>query len=281
MNESKDFMRQVPEALLQKTEMHLCDSIIIFKPAFYIGGITFDITDYHIVIPSETTPEILINNKPVRGEDGKILAINPGDSVACIRHAPAKPYRSFLLRPKLLQKIAAEIGFDAEPRFESFLNNFSFELIDSFNRLEREAARRDRSNLMLDSLEVQIAVLLLRELKTNVKPASRNLQDADSYVGMAQEYIRTYFSSNISLRDICREIHVSPFHFIRTFMKKTGMTPHKYLLSVRMEKAKELLMAGRHSVAETAMLCGYNSISNFSVAFKNTVGISPSDYKRQ
>ena len=59
------------------------------------------------------------------------------------------------------------------------------------------------------------------------------------------------------------------------------MAPHKYLLSIRMEKAKELLIAGQYSVAETAMLCGYESISNFSTTFKNVVGISPIDYKKK
>lgn len=153
-------------------------------------------------------------------------------------------------------------------------------MFQTFKSLEQESSRQDRLNLMLDSLEMQIAVLLLREFKTNVMRSS-HLQDADSYVRLAQEYIRTYFSSNISLQDICNEIHVSQYHFIRTFVKKVGMTPHKYLLSIRMEKAKELLITRQYSVTEAAMLCGYESISNFSTTFKNVVGLSPVDYKKQ
>jgi len=278
---AQNFISQIPDVVLQKTEMRPCGSIILFKPALYMGGITFHVTDYHIVIPSEDTPEAFFNNKLVHGEQRKILAVNPGDTVTCIKDAPAKPYYSFLLKPDLLQKVAAEMDFSGDIRFENLLNPFSPQLFQTCKSLERESSRQDRLNLMLDSLEMQIAVLLLREFKTNVMRSSPPLQDADSYVRLAQEYIRAYFSSNISLQDICNEIHVSQYHFIRTFLKKAGMTPHKYLLMVRMEKAKELLSMGQYSVAETAMLCGYESISNFSMSFKKAVGLSPVDYKKQ
>ena len=278
---AQDFISQLPDVVRQKTEMHPCDSIILFKPTLYMGGITFNVTDYHIVITSENTPEALINDKMIHGEQKRVLIVNPGDTVTCLKNAPAKPYYSFLIKPELMQKTAAEFDFVGDIRFENFLNPFSFELFQIFKSLERESSRQDRSNLMLDSLEMQIAVLLLREFKTNVMRSSPPLQDADSYIRSAQEYIRTYFSSNISLQDICSEVHVSEYHFIRTFVKKVGMTPHKYLLAIRMEKAKELLTTGKYSVAETAMLCGYESISNFSTTFKKIIGLSPVDYKKQ
>lgn len=281
MDQFGDFISQVPHAIMQNTEMHPCDNIILFKPMLYMGGVTFNVTDYHIVIPSEDTPEALFNNKLIHCERKKILAVNPGDTVSCIKNAPAKPYYSFLLKPLLLQKIAAEMDFNGYIRFENYVNPFSSELFQTFKKLEHESSRKDRLNLMLESLETQIAVLLLREFKTNAMPSINYLPDADSYICSAQEYIRTYFSSNISLQDICNEIHVSQYHFIRTFEKKVGMTPHKYLLSIRMEKAKELLDTGRYSVAETSMLCGYESISNFSTTFKNSVGLSPVAYKKQ
>lgn len=281
MDQFRDFISQVPDAVMQNTEMHPCDNIVLFKPMLYMGGVTFNVTDYHIVIPSEDTPAALFNKKLIQVERKKILVVNPEDTVTCIKNAPAKPYYSFLLKPLLLQKTASETGFSGDIRFKDFLNPFSSELFYTFKRLEQESNRKERSNLMLESLEMQISVLLLREFKTNMAQPLTSLQDSGSYISLAQDYIRTYFSSNISLQDICNEIHVSQYHFIRTFVKKTGMTPHKYLLLIRMEKAKELLSAGQYSVAETAMLCGYESIANFSTTFKNSVGLSPVSYKKQ
>jgi len=278
---TQDFISQVPDVVLQKTEVHPCDSIILFKPTLYMGGITFHVTDYHIVIPSENTPEVLFNDEMIRGEQKRVLVVNPGDTVTCLKDAPAKPYYSFLIRPQLMHKIAAEMDYTGNIRFENFLNPFSVELFQAFNNLEREYNRPDRLKLLQDSLEIQIAVLLLREFKTNINRYTPLLQNADSYICSAQEYIRTYSNLNITLRDICEEIHVSEYHFIRMFVKKVGVTPHRYLLMVRMEKAKELLSTKQYSITETAMLSGYESISAFSTAFKRLNGVSPADYKKQ
>jgi AraC family transcriptional regulator len=102
----------------------------------------------------------------------------------------------------------------------------------------------------------------------------------DTYIDTAIEYIQTFFSANITIDDICGEINVSPFHFIRTFKQKIGVSPHQYLLNIRIEKAKELLCMRQHSVAETAMLCGFLSLPHFSSTFKTATGYSPSEYKK-
>jgi AraC family transcriptional regulator len=65
------------------------------------------------------------------------------------------------------------------------------------------------------------------------------------------------------------------------FRLKVGMTPHKYLLKIRVEKAKELLSTNRYSVTETAMLCGFESVPHFSDTFKKLTGYSPNSYKTQ
>jgi AraC family transcriptional regulator len=246
-----------------------------------LGGIKFNVTDYHIVIPSETTPEAIFNDKRICVNQRKILAVNPGDTVSCLINAPAKPYYSFLIKPDLLRKIAEEMNFAGNIRFENLLNPYSVELFQTFKDLERESSRPDRLNLVLDSLEIQIAALLIRELKTNLKIDTPYFQDVDSYIRSALEYIQTYFSSNITLEDICKEIHVSHYHFIRMFRLKVGMTPHKYLLKIRVEKAKELLSTNRYSVTETAMLCGFESVPHFSDTFKKLTGYSPNSYKTQ
>jgi transcriptional regulator GlxA family with amidase domain len=65
------------------------------------------------------------------------------------------------------------------------------------------------------------------------------------------------------------------------FKQKVGMTPHKYLLNIRIEKAKELLNTNHYSVAETAVFCGFESITHFSAAFKKSTGYSPFEYKKR
>jgi hypothetical protein len=163
MTQFSDFIGQIPAEVLQKTEIQTCSNIALFKPLVYLGGIKFNVTDYHIVIPSEPTPEAIFNDKRICVNQRKILAVNPGDTVSCLINAPAKPYYSFLIKPNLLRKIAEEMNFAGNIRFENLLNPYSVELFQTFKDLERESSRPDRLNLVLDSLEIQIAALLIRE----------------------------------------------------------------------------------------------------------------------
>jgi AraC-like DNA-binding protein len=132
---------------------------------------------------------------------------------------------------------------------------------------------------MLDSLEIQIAIQLLRKFETNIKRESPLLHNDYVYIRMATEYIQDNFNSDINIKDICENIHVSPYHFIRMFKKETGLTPYYYLIFTRIEKAKELLSAKHFSISETAELCGFNGISHFSSTFKKMTGYSPVDYR--
>jgi YesN/AraC family two-component response regulator len=107
-------------------------------------------------------------------------------------------------------------------RFKNLINPFSFSLLQACRSLDAESSRPDHLNLIMESLELQIASILLRELETTEKKPSPSFPESDSYIRLAEEYIKTYFSSNISLDDICQEIHVSQYHFIRMFKHKVG-----------------------------------------------------------
>src|SRR5438552_19126681 len=65
----------------------------------------------------------------------------------------------------------------------------------------------------------------------------------DQVVG-AKLFIDCHFAANLTLTAIAGEAHFSKYHFIRLFKWMYGQTPHQYLVSVRIEKAKQLLQAG-------------------------------------
>lgn len=71
--------------------------------------------------------------------------------------------------------------------------------------------------------------------------------------------------------------NISEIYFRKCFIKAMGMSPHKYILSLRIEKAKRLLQNGK-SVSETAAECGFSSQYYFSSAFKKKCGFSPTEY---
>lgn len=93
----------------------------------------------------------------------------------------------------------------------------------------------------------------------------------------AKLFIDSHFAEHLDLDNISNEAYFSKYHFIRLFKKIYGKTPYQYLISVRLDNAKNLLKGGM-SVTEVCTEVGFESLSSFSGLFKRTFRISPSDY---
>jgi AraC-like DNA-binding protein len=158
---------------------------------------------------------------------------------------------------------------------------YSRHLVSLICNFENELKQyRQACPLMAQSISTQIVIQIIRESGTNLFQASKPVMDKN-HMDRAQEYIRTFYYANIRIEDICNQIHLSPYYFIRMFRESTGMTPHEYLLKIRMEKALELLRKGNHSIEEVSGLIGFISPAHFSSAFRKAMGISPSEYRKR
>ena len=280
MNKYANFMSQIPNNVMTEVETHFSSSIAIFKPRVFIEDASMVSDDFHIIIPSATPPDTYVNNKLHSFEMGKIVAINPGDTIGCVKGCTTKPYYAILIKPELINKVAEQMGHSGKVKFLKLKNTYSKDLIYAVDSFHREIKAPDRIPLLLDSLSVQIAALLLREFKTNIKKYPENSPDSNVYVDMAIEYMETFYSARITISDICEAVNLSPFHFIRTFKQKTGIPPHKYLLNIRIKNAQDLLRSGKYSVSEVAALSGFINLAHFSNKFKEITGHSPTEYKK-
>ncbi|SPE40940.1 AraC family transcriptional regulator [Candidatus Sulfopaludibacter sp. SbA3] len=84
-----------------------------------------------------------------------------------------------------------------------------------------------------------------------------------------------------TLRDLAREARLSPYHFLRTFQRLTGVTPHQYLLRARLRTAATRLITGRVKILDLALDSGFGDISNFNRTFRAEFGVSPRAYRAQ
>ena len=84
-----------------------------------------------------------------------------------------------------------------------------------------------------------------------------------------------------SVEEVAQLVGISPFHFIRQFEAVFGLTPHQFRTRARLERAKELLALGRHSVTDVCMEVGFSSLGSFSDLFARRVGAPPSAYRRR
>jgi AraC-like DNA-binding protein len=84
----------------------------------------------------------------------------------------------------------------------------------------------------------------------------------------------------VPLAVVARECRLSTSHFQRAFHRTVGMAPHKWLLSRRIEVAKEKLRDGQSSLSDVALACGFSDQSHLTRVFNRLVGISPGAWRR-
>ena len=94
-------------------------------------------------------------------------------------------------------------------------------------------------------------------------------------------YMREHFNERINIDVLAESALLSKYHFIRRFKKYYGTTPHEYMVLCRIDNAKNLLINTENTIEEIAEVCGFSSLSAFSLCFKNSVGINPTEFRKQ
>lgn len=92
-----------------------------------------------------------------------------------------------------------------------------------------------------------------------------------------KKVVESKIHSNLKLEEIAFLCNMSLSTFKRHFIKEYKTSPGKWLQDKRLQKAKELLQDGHLKASDIYLDIGYNNLSNFSIAFKNKFGISPTD----
>nr|WP_225740716.1 MULTISPECIES: AraC family transcriptional regulator [Pseudoalteromonas] len=94
----------------------------------------------------------------------------------------------------------------------------------------------------------------------------------------ARDYLFDNWQENISLDELEGLTNSTRFQLIKSFNSTFGLTPHQFLLQIKIQKAKSLLAKGMTCV-DTALFCGFYDQSHFNRNFKRAYGVSPSNYK--
>lgn len=92
-------------------------------------------------------------------------------------------------------------------------------------------------------------------------------------------YIHKHIDEPLPLSRMASEAAYSQYHFIRLFKEKTGLSPHYYVTSLRMQKAKDLLLHTNLSIRDIGMEIGQQSLGTFTTRFTKQVGMTPSQFR--
>ncbi|WP_186420103.1 AraC family transcriptional regulator [Bosea sp. CS1GBMeth4] len=94
------------------------------------------------------------------------------------------------------------------------------------------------------------------------------------------EFVLDDPAAPITLTAMAQVAGMSPSHFIRSFKRTTGMTPHRFVVEQRVLAARRLLETSDLPIVEVALAAGFSSQSHFGVAFRAVTGESPARYRR-
>ena len=93
-------------------------------------------------------------------------------------------------------------------------------------------------------------------------------------------YIQAHLNEPLQLSDLAQLAAYSPYHFSRIFKQKTGLSPLYYVSSLKLQRAKELLLHTDLTIRDIGMEIGQQSLGTFTTRFSEKVGITPSQFRK-
>lgn len=208
---------------------------------------------------------------------GEITLINPSQihSGVPLQKNPMS-YRMLYFSVELMTQIARDIFEDDEylPEFERFViqDRLLFTLLKLLSKLLVESAGK----LELDSFIIETLSNILRNYGGRQKPIPVAGNEPDA-IRHAKEYLSNRLSEKISLVEVSKAVGLSQYHFLRTFKRETGLSPHLFRTQQRLEKARNLLKEGI-PFSEIALSTGFSDQSHFNNKFRQFTGATPRQY---
>lgn len=101
-----------------------------------------------------------------------------------------------------------------------------------------------------------------------------------SWVQQVKEFCAKNISSDIMIEDLAAIANCSKWHFSRQFSLYEGISPHRYLMGLRIKLAQQLLENSIFSIKEIAEKCGFYDMAYFGKVFKSHLNVSPSEYRK-
>ena len=145
----------------------------------------------------------------------------------------------------------------------------------------RSAVQLHAFDYLLKPVQKQDLVALLQKYNSTNTKKPAGIGQYSTLVETTINYVKAHLSDPISRDTITRELHVSEGHISHLFKKETGDSLTEYITNMRIEKAKELLLQTNLSISEICERIGYNYQAYFTRIFREKVGMSPVQYRKE
>lgn len=99
-------------------------------------------------------------------------------------------------------------------------------------------------------------------------------------LNLAKDYMYTNYNKNISLEELAKHAYLSVNHLLRTFKQAFNLSPHQFLIQLRLQRSRILLKTTKYPINEIVCLVGFECPSSFIRLFKNRYHITPQKYRQ-
>ena len=231
----------------------------------------------HINVVKEQTLNGRLQCSRFRAGD---ICLTPATAPVSVRLQAPCELVGLYIEPAFLTQLTAEV-----------VNSDSLELVPQFKlndpliyqmaiALKAQLGTRECNRLYVESMATAFSAHLLQHYSTRkpkVKTYSAGLSKAR--LGEVLEYIHEHSDQNPSLLEMAQQVQMSPYHFSRLFKQSTGLSPHQYLISHRVQQARRMLTTTALSIAEIAAQAGFTDQSHLARHFKRQLGVAPSQFR--
>ena len=230
---------------------------------------------YTIGFIKEGHRTMICHSREYHVSSGDVILLQPQQNHTCL------PYRDFPLHfyglnvpPEVMAALTKEVtGSAFQPSFTVPALRDP-EIAETILRLN-EMIFEDTGGFQKEELLLGLTALLMACCRDESEaPDGHPFDD----VAEACRYMEAHFDEHISLDDLCRVSAMSKSTLLRAFTRAKGITPYRYLETLRINRAKELLAAGA-APAEAAAATGFTDQSHFNRYFTRFIGLSPGMYR--
>ena len=164
---------------------------------------------------------------------------------------------------------AVATGLRSDP-FHAEATGLLNEVRHAMERNQADGARA--AALRLVTLLTQTAELGAASARGGLAPWQRRKID---------RYLREHLLRSVQIDELAEQIPLSVSHFCRAFKETFGDTPHTYLIWLRLETAKEMMLATAEPLSQIALASGFSDQAHFSKQFRRLVGETPTAWRRR
>jgi AraC-like DNA-binding protein len=214
-------------------------------------------------------------NKEYTIKKGNILIFNPGDNHACVQNGKdLLDFRGFNISKATMLDLSEEItGKRILPGFtENVIYN------NELGCYLRSLHEMVMSGLGEFEKEEKLLLLISLLISNYGQPFENCVLECRDEIDKACKFIEKHYTEHIYMDQICKCAGLSKSALLRAFTKTKGITPYRYLQTIRVNEAKKLLEQGVTPV-EAAMKTGFSDQSHFTNFFSTFIGLSPGVYR--